>query len=228
MVLGAAAGPDLTQPWHDGGPVFGDPRLAPNRLGQQGFKAVVADAYHWRCAITGARIRPVLEAAHIRPVSPRYGGESRLDNGLLLRSDVHRIFDLGYLSVDTRYRLRVSSLLRPTPPRSRCRYVRAAARRPGLPSAVRHTRAVPSPPPLMMMTGVPSGSPGRHRVHLVVVARQRLADRAAVGEPPHPSASGSSRWTTPSPPSWLARTRLRLNGGGAGWRGRLSPRRRDW
>ena len=112
MVLGVAAGLDLTQPWHDGGPVFGDPRLAPNRLGQQGFKAVVADAYRWRCAFTDARIRPVLEAAHIRPV-PRYGGENRLDNGLLLRSDVHRMFDLGYLSVDTRYRLRVSSLLRP-------------------------------------------------------------------------------------------------------------------
>ena len=112
MVLGVAAGLDLTQPWHDGGPVFGDPRLAPNRLGQQGFKAVVADAYHWRCAFTGARIRPVLEAAHIRPVSPQYGGENRLDNGLLLRSDVHRMFDLGYLSVDTRYRLRVSSRLR--------------------------------------------------------------------------------------------------------------------
>jgi putative restriction endonuclease len=112
MVLGVAAGLDLTQPWHGSGPVFGDPRLAPNRLGQQGFKAVVADAYHWRCAITGARIRPVLEAAHIRPVSPQYGGENRLDNGLLLRSDVHRMFDLGYLSVDTRYRLRVSSRLR--------------------------------------------------------------------------------------------------------------------
>jgi putative restriction endonuclease len=103
---------DLTQPWHRSGPVFGDPRLAPHRLGQQAFKAVVGDAYHWRCAITGARIRPVLEAAHIRPVSPQYGGEHRLDNGLLLRSDVHRMFDLGYLSVDTWYRLRVSSLLR--------------------------------------------------------------------------------------------------------------------
>lgn len=67
---------------------------------------MVGDTYHWRCAITGAKIRPVLEAAHILPVSPVYGGENRLDNGLLLRSDVHRMFDLGYLSVDTQYRLR--------------------------------------------------------------------------------------------------------------------------
>jgi putative restriction endonuclease len=41
MVLGVAVELDLTQPWHRSGPVFGDPRLAPNRLGQQAFKAVV-------------------------------------------------------------------------------------------------------------------------------------------------------------------------------------------
>ena len=43
-------------------------RLAPYRLGQQAFKAVVADAYQWRCAITGSKIRPALQAAHILPV----------------------------------------------------------------------------------------------------------------------------------------------------------------
>jgi len=46
MVLGVAVDLDLTQSWHRSGPVFGDPRLAPNRLGQQAFKAVVGDAYH--------------------------------------------------------------------------------------------------------------------------------------------------------------------------------------
>jgi putative restriction endonuclease len=112
LVLGVAIEIDFSQPWHKSGPVFGDPRLAPYRLGQQAFKAVVGDAYHWRCAITGAKIRPVLEAAHIRPVSPKYGGENRLDNGLLLRSDVHTMFDKGYLTVDDSYRLRVSPCLR--------------------------------------------------------------------------------------------------------------------
>jgi len=34
------------------GPVFGDRRLAPYRLGRQAFKAVVRDAYHGHCAIT--------------------------------------------------------------------------------------------------------------------------------------------------------------------------------
>jgi putative restriction endonuclease len=110
LVLGTAVELDLSQPWHIGGPVFGDPRLAPNRLGQQAFKGVVLHSYHGLCAVTGSKIRPVLEAAHIRPVTR--GGEHRLDNGVLLRSDVHTMFDRGYLAVDPAYRLRVSPRLR--------------------------------------------------------------------------------------------------------------------
>lgn len=101
---------DMAEPWHRPGPVYGDPRLAPQRLGQQSFKAVVLGAYEHRCAITGNRVRPVLQAAHIRPLSK--GGEHRLDNGLLLRSDVHIMFDQGYLSVDPKHRLLVSPRLR--------------------------------------------------------------------------------------------------------------------
>jgi putative restriction endonuclease len=110
LTLGAEVELDFSQPWHRRGPVFGDPRLAPYRLGQSSFKAVVLDAYDRRCAITGTHIAPVLQAAHIRPVTA--GGEHRLDNGLLLRSDIHTLFDRGYLGVDTEYRLRVSSRLR--------------------------------------------------------------------------------------------------------------------
>jgi putative restriction endonuclease len=103
---------DLGQPWHSTRPPFGQPKLAPYRMAQQAFKAVVMDAYHGRCAITGTKIRPVLEAAHILPVSPRHGGENRMDNGLLLRSDVHTMFDSGYLGVDPAYKLLVSPRLR--------------------------------------------------------------------------------------------------------------------
>jgi HNH endonuclease len=110
LTLGAVVELDFSQPWHRPGPVFGDPRLAPYRLGQCSFKAVVLDAYHRRCAISGTHIPPVLQAAHIRPVTE--GGEHRLDNGLLLRSDIHTLFDRGYLGVDTSYRLRVSPRLR--------------------------------------------------------------------------------------------------------------------
>ena len=110
LLLGIAVELDFSEPWHRPGPVFGDPRLAPYRLGQTSFKAVVLDAYHRRCAISGTHITPVLQAAHIRPVTA--GGEHRLGNGLLLRSDVHTLFDRGYVGVDPSYRLRVSPRLR--------------------------------------------------------------------------------------------------------------------
>ena len=106
-----AAGPDLTRPWHDGGRLR-RPQARANRLGQQGFKGCGRGRLPLAVRVDRPSIRPVLEAAHIRPVSPEYAGENRLDNGLLLRSDVQRMFDLGDPSVDTRYRLRVSSRLR--------------------------------------------------------------------------------------------------------------------
>ncbi|HEY6276409.1 MAG TPA: HNH endonuclease [Streptosporangiaceae bacterium] len=109
-ILGAMVELDFGRPWHRPGPVFGDPRLAPYRLGQRSFNAVVLDAYHRRCAISGTHIPPVLQAAHIRPVTK--GGEHRLDNGLLLRSDIHTLFDRGYLGVDPHFRLLVSPRLR--------------------------------------------------------------------------------------------------------------------
>ncbi len=93
------------------GPVFGDPHLAPTRVGQAAFKALVQEAYGRRCAVTGDKIVPVLQAAHIRPVTD--DGENRVDNGLLLRSDVHTLFDRGYLGVHpVSRRLLVSQRLR--------------------------------------------------------------------------------------------------------------------
>jgi putative restriction endonuclease len=59
---------------------------------------LITDAYRSRCAMTSERTLPVLEAAHIRPYAA--GGEHALSNGLLLRSDLHKLFDLGYLTVD--------------------------------------------------------------------------------------------------------------------------------
>lgn len=92
------------------GPVFGEPRLVRPRLGQGGFKSLVRVAYEKRCAVTGHKIVPTLQAAHIVPVSSQ--GENRIDNGLLLRSDVHTMFDRGYLGVAPDYTLRVSPRLR--------------------------------------------------------------------------------------------------------------------
>jgi len=109
-LLGVTIELDPSGPWRLSGPVYGDPRLTPQRLGQQAFQAVVFEAYHRHCAVTGAKIRPVLQAAHIRPL-PK-GGEHRVDNGLLLRSDVHTLYDRGYLAVDPAHRLMVSPRLR--------------------------------------------------------------------------------------------------------------------
>jgi putative restriction endonuclease len=85
-------------------------RWVRERLGQGTFRSLVTDAYERRCALTGEKILPVLQAAHIRPVTE--GGKHRVDNGLLLRSDVHTLFDRGYLSVRPDHRLLVSSRLR--------------------------------------------------------------------------------------------------------------------
>jgi len=79
------------------GPVFEGTRQIPVRVGQRAFKALVQEAYGRRCAVTGDRILPVLQAAHIRPVTQK--GENRVNNGLLLRSDVHTLFDRGYLAI---------------------------------------------------------------------------------------------------------------------------------
>jgi putative restriction endonuclease len=127
-LLGVAVDIDAAAGWHRPGPAFGDPRLAPNRLGQRAFQGVVRGAYAHRCSVTGDKIRPVLQAAHIRPLTR--GGEHRIDNGLLLRSDVHTLFDAGYLAVDPNFSLVVSPRLRQEFGNGEEFYQRAASREP--------------------------------------------------------------------------------------------------
>lgn len=68
------------------------------RQGQSNFRSLMLSAYEQKCAITGCSTVDVLEAAHIIP----YRGvhTNRADNGLLLRSDLHTLFDLGRLWID--------------------------------------------------------------------------------------------------------------------------------
>ena len=84
--------------------------LAYARLGQGTFRVAVLDSYSRRCAITGERTVPALEAAHIRPYSR--GGVHQVTNGLLLRRDIHTLFDLGYVTVTPKYEFRVSGRIR--------------------------------------------------------------------------------------------------------------------
>jgi putative restriction endonuclease len=98
------------QPAMIDGPLYGAERLTKMRLHQGAFRIIVTDAYERRCAITGEKALPVLEAAHIRPVAN--GGEHRADNGILLRSDVHTLFDRGYIGVKPDLKILVSSRLK--------------------------------------------------------------------------------------------------------------------
>lgn len=92
------------------GAMWSEPRLVRQRLGQGSFKVLVSETYERRCAITREKALPVLQAAHIRPVAA--AGAHRIDNGLLLRSDVHTLFDRGYISVAPDHRIRVSTRLK--------------------------------------------------------------------------------------------------------------------
>jgi putative restriction endonuclease len=90
--------------------IFGTEYLTRGRLGQGAFRVLVTDAYERRCAVTGEKTLPVLEAAHIKPYA--LNGPHRVSNGILLRSDVHKLFDLGYVTVTPDLRLRVSPRLK--------------------------------------------------------------------------------------------------------------------
>jgi putative restriction endonuclease len=88
---------------------YGSPILVRPRLGQGLFSFAVRDAYQGACAVTHEHSQPVLEAAHIRPYV--MGGRHEVDNGLLLRRDLHRLFDLGYVTVTPDHVFRVGDRL---------------------------------------------------------------------------------------------------------------------
>ena len=72
---------------------FGKPQIILPRLGQGSFRIVVTDAYKRRCALAGERTLPVLDAVHIKPyVVPQ---RHEVPNGILMRGDLHRLFDDG-------------------------------------------------------------------------------------------------------------------------------------
>jgi|SRR5579884_2362373 len=68
------------------------------RRGRSAFRQQLLAAYQGRCAITACEIEAILEAAHIVPYK---GPETdHPGNGLLLRADIHTLFDLGLVAVD--------------------------------------------------------------------------------------------------------------------------------
>jgi putative restriction endonuclease len=89
---------------------FGEPTLIRPRLGQGAFRLAVTDAYGRQCAISGGKVLPALDAAHIRSYAE--GGGHEVSNGLLLRRDIHSVFDAGYVTFDDNLRLVVSDRVR--------------------------------------------------------------------------------------------------------------------
>ena len=85
---------------------YGKEQKIKPRIGQGAFKILITDAYHRRCAITGEKTLPVLEAAHIKPFS--LDGPHEINNGLLLRRDFHTLFDRGYITIDKEFNVEVS------------------------------------------------------------------------------------------------------------------------
>ncbi len=95
-----------------------DPRSVPDgrqrmlvsilrRQGQQDFRRKLLAAYNRQCAMTRCKVDWILEAAHITP----YRGirTNGVSNGLLLRADIHTLFDLALVSIDpTRMKIHVS------------------------------------------------------------------------------------------------------------------------
>jgi putative restriction endonuclease len=107
--------PSLHAPQPSRGDRIGDAAIASGygtavpvrpRLGQRSFRVAVLDSYGRRCAITNEKTLPVLEAAHIREYS--YLPVHSINNGILLRADIHKLFDSGYVTVTPEYQFEVS------------------------------------------------------------------------------------------------------------------------
>jgi len=80
------------------------------RVGQGTFRSRLISAYSGRCAITGEKTEPVLDAAHVQPyLGPR---SNHIQNGLLLTKEFHTLFDLGLVTVTPDHRVRVSPRIR--------------------------------------------------------------------------------------------------------------------
>ena len=91
-------------------PRYGAPQLVRPRLGQGIFRVAVMDAYSRACAVTHEHSLPALEASHLQPYAKN--GPHEVCNGVLLRADLHRLFDQGYITVTPEHRVEVSPRLK--------------------------------------------------------------------------------------------------------------------
>ncbi|MER6143092.1 HNH endonuclease [Streptomyces sparsogenes] len=67
------------------------------RRGQDAFRRALVRQYGLICAVTGPSPAEALEAAHLRPFAATE--RHRVEEGLLLRADIHRVLDSGLLAI---------------------------------------------------------------------------------------------------------------------------------
>jgi putative restriction endonuclease len=89
---------------------YGKPVMIMPRLGQGSFRVMVTDAYQRRCSITAERTLPALDAAHIKSFSEK--GPLSVSNGILLRRDLHALFDKGYVTIAPDYYVQISKRIK--------------------------------------------------------------------------------------------------------------------
>ncbi|KYC34779.1 hypothetical protein WA1_49525 [Scytonema hofmannii PCC 7110] len=68
------------------------------RRGQPLFRKALLNAYNYCCAMSGCNAQEALEAAHIIPYCKTE--DNNISNGLLLRADLHTLFDLNLIAID--------------------------------------------------------------------------------------------------------------------------------
>lgn len=84
-------------------------RLVSIRRGQASFRKNLLLAYEGRCAISGTMVVETLQAAHIYPYMGQATNE--VSNGLLLRADLHLLFDMGLIYLNNDFTVSVSEKL---------------------------------------------------------------------------------------------------------------------
>lgn len=80
------------------------------RVGQGTFRTRLLDVYGRKCAVTGERTEPILQAAHVQSyLGPR---SNHIQNGILMSQEFHTLFDAGLVSITPDYEVRVSPAIR--------------------------------------------------------------------------------------------------------------------
>lgn len=89
---------------------YSNPSLILAKLGQGSFNLIVSEGYNRMCAISGESSLALLRASYIK--SHSHQGPNSLNNGILLRNDLYRLFNMGYISITDRYKILISKRIK--------------------------------------------------------------------------------------------------------------------